>query len=223
MFSCPEIAPFWLTTEEPELFVNENAKINTATANPRPVNYMTKILTSLDIPSRLNIIVGEQDEEEYIFPVIGNFGIKPEVVNQRRKNYLSSFKNQCKEKFPGVEISIAGWSELSKSSPTIQEDLLSMQYVDEESERISSFFQPSGYYAGLKIPSLYQLKEISKLKMQTYAKQGWVLKNLFPTGIGIQNEVPAQLRTLMLNALLIGRGRERLPMLYPFNPRTSIY
>lgn len=222
MFSCPEIDANLLTTPYPDMYIRTVAGINTGTADPRPLNKLTKILSALEIPSELEIIVGELDEENYIFPILGDFGIDKQTLQQNRAAYLVSFREQASVTFPDTNVNVFGWSEFSQEI-SVNDNLPSFRYLDEEINRMEMLFKNGRYYSGLPNPSPDQLFKISMLKMRTYAKQGKTLKEIFPFAIGIQNEFPARLRTLMLNAELLACRNEPIPMIYPFNERESLY
>ena len=223
MFSCPEIKAFWLNTDEPDSFINTEAKVNTATVDPKPINQLSRILGALDISSRLNIVVGELDEESYIFPVLGNFGVDVQRLTERRSEYLQSFKSLIAKTYPGTNLQILSWSEIANSGLIVLDKLPSLSFIVDESRRMKDFFKPGGYYDGLPEPNPQQLIQMARLKMQTYTRQGNTLKKLFPNAIGIQNESPALLRTLMINAGLKAEAQETIPYIYPFNERRNIY
>lgn len=222
MFSCPEIDASLLTTPYPDMYIRTIAGVNTGTADPRPLNRLTEILSALDIPSEQEIVVGELDEENYIFPILGNFNTNEQTLRQNRAEYLASFREQATVTFPYTNVNVFGWSEFSQEISG-NDNLPSFRYLDEEINRMEILFTNGRYYSGLPNPSPDQLFKISMLKMRTYAKQGQTLKEIFPFAIGIQNEFPARLRTLMLNAELLAYRNEPIPMIYPFNERESLY
>lgn len=223
MFSCPEIDAGLLASGYPDMYIKTVAGINTGTADPRPINKLGQILSALDIPFGLEIIVGELDEESYIFPVLGDFGTNKATLKQNRLEYLESFKVQATNTFTNAVVNVFGWSEFDNESVTYNAPLPSMAFIDEEVDRMGSLFQTERYYDGLPVPTNEQLFRMSKLKMKTYAKQGKTLKKLFPYAIGVQNEFPAALRTVMLNAGLIEDGLDTISMVYPFEERESLY
>lgn len=219
IFSCPEISTEFLTTSKPDSYIRTEAIRTTATANPKPIVWITDVLNALEIPLELKIIVGEKDEESYIFPVTGNFGVNTSQLNQRREKYRSDFKNLCTRVFPKTPFDVIGWSEIENILPKSNINILETQDIKEEARRISSFFDSGGYYYGLPKPDMNGLLNIAKLKMREYSKQGLVIKQLYPNLILLQNEVPPLLRTRMLNASLY----QPINAVYPFSTRESIY
>jgi hypothetical protein len=224
MFSCPEIDANYLAEEVyPEGYIQTTAVRNTGTTYSREINEIGSLLSLSQIPYELIIVIGEMDEENYIFPVIGYNNVDSEEVRQRRNRYKQSFTGQCQKVYPDIKSQIYGWSEFRPNTEINTDSLESMQNIYEEAERMRQLFSAGSYYDGLPQPNDNQLIEMAKLKMITYAVQGKTLKQYFPYAIGLQNEFPLGLRTKMLNADLVARNSETIPFIYPFKPNKSLY
>ena len=220
LFSCPEIDAYYLTSSSSSDYIKTYANRNTGVVNAKSVLRLTRDLTTIGVNVKLNIVAGFSDEEDYIFPVLGNFGTDPQETKTRRDRYFASFKQQCQRVYSSIpELNLVNWSSLDISSPNELDVPVCM--IETEADRVLQLFQPDSYYQGLAIPNRAQLRQISRLKIKTYANQGVNLKKLFPYVIGLQNETPGPFRTRMINLGLDSVGQ--VPFIYPFDPKTSLY
>ena len=126
-------------------------------------------------------------------------------------------RQQTATEYPGLDFQVIGWSEIAPNQLVANDDLPSLEYLEDEIEVMRTIMQPGKYYDGVLTPDTTQLRLICALKMATYATQGLIIKRFLPNSIGIQNEQPPLLRTLMLNSALISLGLETIPFIYPYN------
>ena len=215
-FACPEIDSAYLTGPDPDYFIQTSASRNNISVNTKAILKLAQNLGAADIPWELTIIVGEEDEENYLFPVLGNFGTNPQFLKQRRSEYLESFREQCRKLLKEIPQKILGWTQLKPPSPSSLSGL-NPSLINQEASRMTEFFQPGSYYGSLPQPTETQLRQIAQLKVATYGFQGVTIKTTLPNTVGLQSEQPVDLRTDMLNSAL--PEQEKLPFIYPFNPK----
>jgi len=216
VFTCPEVEYSYLTGPDSSYFIRATSGKNTFDLQWQRNRQMFRQLSVASLPIRVNLIVGELDEESYIFPVLGKFGTNSYILNQLRATYRQSLSSKMSKNYPGVEFNVLGWSEVATDLQP-QLPLASFNYLEEEKAQMRELMRPGKYYDGVLNPTDEQLTEICRLKMVTYATQGLVLKKLFPYAVGLQNESPAKLRSLMLNAGLTAMGLKNIPFIYPYN------
>jgi hypothetical protein len=215
-FVCPEVDFQYLTGPNPSYYIRNTARKNSFDLQWQRNRQMFRLLTAAGYSIKLDIIVGELDEESYIFPVLGNYNTDPEVLASLRSDYRQTLLSKLSNRYGEIEISVTGWADIAPESPPPLPGLPSMNYLNEEIDRMRELMKPGKYYDGVFRPTPEELSTICQLKMQTYAIQGMALKSLFPYSIGLQNEYPARLRTLMLNSGLISQGRDQIPFIYPY-------
>lgn len=220
LFSCPEIDAAYLTGPYPSDYIKTTANRNTGVINAKSILQLTKDLSAAGVTTRLNIIGGFTDEEDYIFPVLGAFNTNSSELQVRRSQYFANFTTQCQRIYANVpELNIVDWS-TNPGYPQKRNITVPEQMISTEAERLAQLFQPGSYYGTLPLPTSNQLRQIAILKIKTYAQQGQSLKTLFPYTIGLQNEFPGVLRTQMINLCL---DDDQIPFIYPFNPKESLY
>lgn len=227
-FTCPVINARLLRSENPATYICTDSDNNNFELGGR-AQRLDKVFSALKnqgIGYRLNIILGDTDEDDYIFPVISKpEGFDPELADKRKDLYLKNFSTKIREQFPKWWFSVERCSEIESLYEGIQPDLplLNSCYIQEglnrEIVQKRQTFEPNGYYNGLELPSDEQTRRIVELKFLAYARQGASLRKFFSNGILIQNEFPLALRTRMINLANEGTSQGPIPVFYPYAER----
>ncbi len=217
-FSCPEVDfPYLVRGDYPNDYIQTRANKNTLSQNSQKNRQVFSQLEAVSgYPIELICIVGELDEESYIFPILGDFNTNPYELAQRRDQYRADLYRQITKTYPQIDVQLYGWSQLKPDNSSSNRFLPSYSYIDKEMSIMKMLMQPDKYYAGALRPNPSQLQQICQLKMDTYATQGLVVKSMFPNAIGLQNEFPMRQRSLMLNAGLIAQNQDAIPFTYPY-------
>ncbi len=221
-FTCPPVDAKILTSDTPEDYLLTNPKGNNFEGTAGRLQSLIRQLKQVGIAAKVSLIIGDNDEPEYIFPIIGFPPLNESLIEKRKKTYKEEFERDMKRKYSDLALSIYRISELEKLvdlshftyTGVVEEDVCS------EAERMRDFFGVNSYYDGLSAPTQQQLVEMTNLKAQVYAKQGYILSTLFPEALLLQNEFPLQIRSRMLQA---SNSRNPLPILYPYGRSTSLY
>ena len=221
-FTCPPVDAKQLSTTAPEAYLLTNPKGNNFEGTAGRLQSLIRKLKEVGLSSKLSLIIGDNDEPEYIFPVIGSPIIDPLLAEERRKTYMREFSRDMRRKFPDIEFRVYRVSELEQASDLANFTYLGVSATDiaEETERMRDFFGDGSYYEGICPPTLEQLREMTQLKSQSYAKQGYILSTAFPNAILLQNEFPLEIRSRMLKA---SNTSNPLGIVYPYGRSTSLY
>lgn len=217
-FNCPPVDFALLQGTQPESYLLADAsKEKNFKRNEGRTLKFVRALQDERLNIRFNIVIGDTDEPEYIFPVIGQPELDPDIVEERRKLYEQSFRDVYESSFPRGSLEVYRWSELStiyEGPEVVEEERIPQADIDEEVRLMQTLFEPGNYYSGLTPPPNELLKQIVLLKLSTYARQGYLLSRFFPYGVLLQNESPLRLRTKMYN--YFNTTDERLPVIYPY-------
>jgi hypothetical protein len=231
LFVCPPVN-FQLLTVDPSCYIGTS--LEGSLLEKQMVRLMTLFaaLKSVGVPIKVHALIGDLDEDDYVWPVLGKpRGLKAEDLESRRETLLRNTRryllNWRGSSLDEESLSISRFSALTISPrgelaerQIREEPLRSFTVADIRAElaRMRDLWAPHNYYDGLPCPNEQQLVEIVGRKFATYAKQGIILSELLPNGILIQTERPPVLRTKMVNAGLNLFGMKPIPVLYNSNP-----
>ena len=226
-FACPPINARLLTSDSPESYI-----LTTPTGSSfekggkdQRIAKMFKALREIGIEARLRVIIGDTDEEDYVFPVVpAPQPLDPQRVEVQRQDFFRNFSEYLGNRF-AWPTQVERYSDIASlfddqlpppdlSEPNTQEDLMT------EERQMTGVFRPGEYYDGYAIPSLAEIKAMTRLKFLTYASQGTRLAQMYPEMVLIQNEFPLLLRTRMLNNLNRQQRLPHLPIVYPIPDRS---
>lgn len=227
VFACPTInARLLLSSIDPEAYISTDpsgCSLEKGGKDQR-MNKLFMGLRKIGIAVMLRIIIGDTDEEDYIFPVVPPaMQLNPMVIEQRRSKFSSNLQERARTRLPWQQ-SVDRYSEIS----ALFEDRLPLAALDDpqtkrdlstEMFQMKQVYNPGGYYEGLPLPSESQIRQATELKFQTYARQGRRLVQMYPNLVLIQNEFPLLIRTRMLNLLSCQMGLPILPAVYPLADR----
>ncbi|MBN8550708.1 MAG: hypothetical protein J0M12_15445 [Deltaproteobacteria bacterium] len=239
LFVCPPVEFGYLQSQDPELYFRTELSESLLSKQVADLKRLFLSLEQSGIPAKLNVLIGDADEDDYIWPVLGRPGNLPAEQLQPRKvdlrenvvRYLSSPAGRTGNEGPRVTsaqqldvVSLAG-TEMSCRALGIYENFVADPAkffqpffragdVDEERQRMRELWQVGDYYSGLPQPSSQQLERIIERKFAAYAMQGVFIQERSPDTILVQTERPPFLRTRMLNAGRSALGMESLPAIY---------
>lgn len=244
-FVCPPVEFGYLSSDSPEQYLRTSMS---GSLLSRQVERLADLITKLDrlsVPVRLNVFIGDTDERDYIFPVLGKPQLlQDELLAPRREAlreavaaYISAAVGKGDDArvriAPRETVTVQSLSSVpfSARAEAVFEDLLASPQgsligardVAIEVERMRELWAPGNYYEGIPEPKAADLERIVLRKFATYAAQGVLLAETVPQTILIQTELPPLLRTDMLNEGRVRLGWQMLPAVYLWKPeeRTS--
>lgn len=240
LFVCPPVDFSLLQSDTPESYFRISFTDSLLSRQRTDLTKLVTALTAAAIDVKLEVVIGDNDEERYIWPVIGDrcavdvskMAVRREALRQAAEEYLASPLERKKDDVrpPVIDRSALGvCSGAALESLSAAEEIYNVMtttpgsYIDEtdleaEKQRMRQLWRPGDYYSGLPEPSDAQLEEIVARKFATYAAQGLIMQERDPNLILLQTERPALLRTKMLNAGREARGIQPIPALYMFEP-----
>lgn len=218
-FTCPVINPAAFVTEQPEAYLLASPRGNNFEKSLPRLKKLIQAFMQAGIQSQLDIVIGDTDEEDYIFPVVKSTDLNPALVEQNKERYRQTFSERVKIELYETGIRYIGldiWrvSEITGSYPAVIPSPSSSE-INESAEMEIPVIQDifNYYYQGVFKVDIGALREIARLKVISYATQGFVLAREFPLSVLLQNEYPPLLRTRMLNILNKDSGTT-LPAFY---------
>lgn len=223
-FTCPRIDAKLLLGQTPEAYLATNPLGNNFETTVGRLLVVIKALSQAGIDSWINIVIGDTDEDDYLFPVIGEPNLDKKTCEQRKATYQRNFIARIGKKYPRLGLTVDRWSEIRELYSGVAKQTLasfSEQDVEDEVKRMREIFAKGNYYDGFITPDDTQMRKIVELKFKTYAWQGYVLSRFFPNAVLLQNEFPLKLRTRMLNVL--NDTDNTLPAVYPYGRSESPY
>ena len=223
-FTCPRINAELLNSEYPSDYILTDEEGNNFETTKGRLSKLVQALNNIGIKSRVNIVIGDTDEEDYVFPIVGTPIFDVKDLEKRKISYKDNFYKSLKNN-NSLNIVVYRWSEIrdlfTDSQPNM-DLIISEKDLKEEVERMKEIFGVGNYYAGLEPPVEEDLYKIAELKFRSYAWQGYLLTSFLPNVILLQNEFPQKLRTKMINLLNITQGR-CIPAIYPYRREDSPY
>lgn len=226
VFACPPINARLLYGDNPEDYILTSS-VGTSFEKGGIDKRIAKMLRSLreaGVESSLRVIIGDTDEDDYVFPMLAGPGkLDPQKTETQKAVFYKNFADYLAGNFPWP-TQVDRYSEIAAlfddSLPEIDLDDLIKEDMREEVKQFGGNFEVGGYYEGLEPPLLQQLQEMTRLKFVAYGRQGRRLVQMYPNMVLIQNELPLYMRTRMLNNLNDQLGTPPLPVIYPIQDRS---
>lgn len=219
IFICPKFDTKYLLSETPERYMPVEAGPDLFEQRIEKVLSLRKDLIKAGLPTEINLLIGDNDAEEYIFPFMPSLIVNTQLYRQRQTLYRRSFETRCQNIFGTGKPGFVVWS-LGESRVTIEEGdpNSSEDNVQKEAEFFKWLFSDDGPYKGQpNFPEEVLLKMV-KRKYKLYGAQGKFLELL--GGILLQTEGPGLWleRTMMLRCT----GSQALPAIYPWIRKEEI-
>ena len=211
VFVCPKFDTAALLSGKPEYYMPIKAAAGDL-FEPRIAKLLElkDKLMRLGLPAEINLVIGDNDAEEYIFPFLKDRNVDLEKLKSRQTLYRLSFERRTENVSLGK---VCAWSlaeegiGLDQAEPKIPADAF-----DKELCFFRRLFSKAGPYRGKLEFTEEELREMVVLKYRLYGAQGKFLKEL--NGILLQTEGPGVWleRTQMLRCT----GSEAVPAVYPW-------
>jgi hypothetical protein len=224
-FICPPVDFSALLGQRPEEYFGTDMRGSLLSRQIGRLNKLAAALAAAEVPANINAVIGDTDEDAYIWPVLGKPAALDEMrLDERRLALRDAAQIYCERGLsPAASsrltssdfkslITVTGLSRFAASlrADAVFEDVIggaeqffSVDEVAAEKNRMRELWKEGDYYTGLRNPSEVELEKIVVRKFAAYAQQGVLLYERDPNSILIQTERPAQLRTKMLN---VGRN-----------------
>ncbi len=211
IFACPKFDTKALFSKNPEEYMPTKATADLFEPRVTKILSLRKDLMKIGLLTEINVVIGDNDAEEYIFPFMDSFGLNAELFERRKRQYCSSFERRCEKLFGDSNFVVWSLSEYDVSKDNI-EPLISRGALQKEIKFFEKLFSVDGPYCGLLNFSREILVEMAKKKYMLYGAQGRFLKVL--GGILLQTEGPGVWieRTDMLRCT----GSSAIPVIYPW-------
>ncbi|NMB70225.1 hypothetical protein GYA27_03440 [candidate division WWE3 bacterium] len=158
----------------------------------------------------LNILIGDNDAEVYIYPFLPDLKINPAEFDKRRKEHLQSYVARASNLFDSaIAVESLG---LRKVVPGNEKATIADDELKAEVTFFGWLFGESGPYKGKLKFDQATLEKMARLKFALYGAQGNYLKKI--GGILLQTEGPGVWlqRTMMLRCT----GARAIPAIYPW-------
>jgi len=212
IFVCPKFNPKALLSSRPENYMPIESGPDLFEPRIQKIKSLRNDLMKAGLPTEINLIIGDNDAEEYIFPLMEALTIDKVLYRQRQSAYKISFEQRCQKLFGG-NAGLAVWSlaecgvSLDKTEPFISEVA-----IQKELGFFRWLFSNNGPYRGMLNFSEEALARMAKMKYLLYGAQGKFLEVL--GGILLQTEGPGVWleRTNMLRCT----GSQAIPVIYPW-------
>lgn len=246
-FICPPAYYPALCMERPEQYYPTCVEGSFLQSQAPALRDLTERLRRIGVPARIVAVIGDCDEVDYLWPVLGPPSSLTsvsvcEAVEERKSQFQEAVFRYLERSgiAAATDISVLRLSRLkppfraqldaecANRLDTIANDPRWFNERDRylETQRMEELWAPGSYYEGLPAPSEEQLAEIVRRKFAAYAEEGLLLGGLPGTAdsILIQLEKPPLLRNRMLNAAREMRGSPSWPalLLYPPEDRGTM-
>lgn len=190
IFTCLDWQPSELLTTRPERFlVDKTRDQDLFTPRIKKINQLQERLAKVGISSRLIVVMGDTDMEEYFNLILqaGDIYLNQDILSQRKKNYIQSFNTRLKEKVKTTPDLIV-WSDIQN-----QYNLsiyIPNKILQSEVERMKQAYLFGRNFQNLNLKIDNQTFEIAaRRKIEMYARQGKMIEET--TGaILLQSEIP---------------------------------
>ncbi len=211
VFVCPKFDTSALFSEQPENYMPSGVSSGDLFESRVPViRRLREDLTKVGIRTTLNLLLGDNDAEVYIFPFFG-IQVNAQLYLGRQTQYALSFKRRVEGVFGS---SCVVWS-LADLGITPEEGVapsITPSQFEKEFKFFDWLFSETGPYKGKLKFTPEQLREMTQLKYALYGAQGKFLSEL--GGVLLQTEGPGVWleRTQMLRCT----GAAPIPAIYPW-------
>lgn len=210
VFVCPKFDTKALFSKSPERYMPVEAGPDLFEPRIQKIQSLRQDLMKAGLPSEVNVIIGDNDAEEYIFPFIEKFSFDANVYRQRQTLYRASFEERCRREF-GDKIIV--WS-LAESGivQDVTDPIISDEAMRKEITFFNWLFSAQGPYKDNLNFSEEAISKMVCMKYKLYGSQGKFLEAI--GGILLQTEGPGVWleRTDMLRCT----GSPAIPAIYPW-------
>lgn len=220
VFVCPKFDAKALFSVAPEKYMPIKVDAS-GLFEPRipKILSLRKDLMKVGLPAEINLVIGDNDAEEYIFPFIESLVIDKRLFKQRQITYRVAFEQKCQKLFGSGSPGYLVWSlaesgvSMDKIEPVIPQSALQKELIF-----FKWLFSNDGPYRGALRFSEEILVEMANMKYKLYGAQGKFLEVL--GGILLQTEGPGVWleRTNMLRST----GSPAIPAIYPWIRKKEI-
>lgn len=212
VFVCPKFNPKALVSSEPGNYMPVDvATFGLFEDRIAKIISLKNDLMQVGLPSEVNLILGDNDAEEYIFPFIDSLGLDAVKYRQRQSDYRLAFEEKCRTLFGNNATAV--WS-LAEFGVIMDDNMpkISPESLKKELTFFNWLFSKEGPYRGELSFSEVVLAEMVTRKYRLYGAQGKFLEML--GGVLLQTEGPGVWleRTQMLRCT----GARAIPAIYPW-------
>ena len=211
VFVCPKFNTQALQTDNPTEYMPEKIDI-TDLFEPRisRIKQLLKDLQKVGVITELNVLIGDNDAEAYIFPFCEGLNISLENLRKRQLVYLANFERRVFKTF-GKDCIVWSLADMNVI-PDEKDPIISKMQMVKERKFFDRLFSPEGPYKGNLTFSSEIIDEMVRLKYRLYGSQGKFLEEL--GGVLLQTEGPGVWleRTQMLRCT----GSTAVPAIYPW-------
>lgn len=211
VFVCPKFNTQALQTDNSEEYMPERVEVNDLFEPRIPrIRQLKSDLQKAGVMTELNVVIGDNDAEVYIFPFCEGLDVRPEVLRKRQLAYLTNFERRVlKTLGKGCVV----WSLADMDvTPDEKEPVISPMQMEKERKFFGWLFSGEGPYKGKLTFTAGTIAEMVQLKYRLYGSQGRFLAEL--GGVLLQTEGPGVWleRTQMLRCT----GSSAIPAIYPW-------
>jgi len=237
-FTCSTINPAYMFDKvNPENYVSLDPTGNNLEICLPKISEMAKRFGEENINYEILILIGNTDPF-YIYTQEGkslNFTKKQLFAkyNSRWVIYKKELEEWIKFSYPELNFKVVSWYELEKDwerkvkvsfyklfRETYKniDKYYSQVELEWEFVKLENAFGEGRYFGSLEVPPREVLQDWIKRKFSEYTIQGLWIKQIFPYGILMQNEMPTDLRYKMYQPLIkkFYGNDVTLPNIYPF-------
>lgn len=211
VFVCPKFDTSALLSKNIENYMPTDAFVDDLFQQRIPkIKSLLASLSAVGIKPNLNILIGDNDAEVYIFPFM-NARVDLTKFCERRNLYLASFRERSESLF-GSSVRVNSLGALGVVADST-EPVIDQCDFEDELKFFAWLFSDKGPYKGKLTFAEDVLKMMVLLKFKLYAAQGKFLQKT-EGGILLQTEGPGVwlLRTKMLRS----GGDKAIPAIYPW-------
>ena len=213
VFVCPRFNPKALISKTPENYMPVEAGSDLFEPRVEKILSLRRDLFKAGLPTKVNLVIGDNDAEEYIFPFVPNLSINKNVYRSRQACYKVSVEEKYGKIFGtvGVYLTVHSLAQIGSTGMPLTRSL-SKQAVQKEIIFFEWLFGNDGPYRGMFSFSQETLTKMVQIKYGLYADQGVLLEDI--GGILLQTEGPGvwRERTEMLRC----NGSKAIPTIYPW-------
>ncbi len=223
LFVCPPVEFEYLKSDQPELYIRTSMEQSLLARQMKELIRLNQSLDKVGVEWSLKALIGDNDEREYIFPVLDcQTKLSEDQLTFRKSKLKQSVESYLLDRLGGanlpkvevVSLSQAGFTPRAEYMRESVSEKFKGYYldieIDQEKSRMLELWRPGSYYDGIPCPINGELDKIVALKFAAYAAQGVFIAERYPNCLLIQTEFPSRLRTKMLN---VGRRELGLPAL----------
>ena len=211
VFVCPKFNPKALLSGTPENYMPMESGPDLFEPRIAKILSLRGDLMRAELPTEINLVIGDNDAEEYIFPFIKTLTLDFSLYRQRQIAYRASFEQRCRGLFGSSRLLVWSLAENNvKTDETIP--MISREGQRKELDFLKWLFSNKGPYRGTLTFPEEILVEMVRIKYGLYGAQGKFLEML--GGILLQTEGPGVWleRTNMLRST----GSPAIPAIYPW-------